>query len=1095
MKSKFLTLATVVFALCLTACGNSNANSSSIHEHTFNDSWNFDETYHWHDASCGHDAVSGKGMHNFGDWVIIEEATEYNNGSRYKICSVCGFKATESIDKLEHVHKPGEAKEENRNEATCTQDGSYDLVTYCYECNKELFREHKTIPALGHNYQKNTIAPTYDDDGLIIYTCSRCGDVYTEKGEDKLEHTYSSSWSHDELSHWHVCTDSGYENLKSEESEHTFEDVVTEATYEEGGYTTHTCIVCGYSYTSNETEKLYLTVIWLNYDGTELERNEKVEYGSIPNYCGQTPTKPHDSTNEFDFIGWEPEVTSITENQVYTAKFEDVERRSFDVSYNLNGGSSSLYDFFAVETKDRDDSFELPSVAPTRENYIFRGWNNIHESRVYKSGDYFDGNFDVEFWAMWELYDLCDECDGAGTLRGDDCSHCYGNGKTRCTNGCTWTNGVYTKMTCPNCKGTSGFTTINGIGGVCNSCYRNYGKIYTANEVTCSKCNGKGYTGNCSYCNGLGYNTITCPSCNGKKGRFEDKSAPILKNSDYRTIELYAKEGYEYSIGGSRWQKSPIFENLEPGTTYTFYQRRATSGNVPFGIMSNPLTTSTKVMRVNNITYVLNGGTNDPSNPSTYTVEDNIVFASPTKTGYTFLGWFDDAGNQVTSIEADTINEDITLNAHWNEGNEYTIVLYPDGGDVDETTITINYDSSYVLPTPTKSGYIFDGWYDDLTKVDNSGTWKYTTNKTFTAHWLIVTYSITYILIGGASNSNPEIYTVEDSFTLQEPTCALGTFEGWYLNDELITNIPAGTTGDLVIESRWNQTDEQKTKAQELKYATQPTISDDEKTITYGLYPQTNVNNASLISSLNSLDTPESNGWYLYKGDYYAKVVASPYDTNRKFDNDISIKKGATYWFKCEPITWNVLSNNNGDYLILSSILLDSQCFHSSSSDRKIDGKTVYASNYEYSEIREWLNDDFYNSAFALGNNHIQTTTVDNSASTANNLNDKYVCNNTEDKVFLLSFQDYLNEEYGFISEGYSYSVDTRYCKVTDYSRAKGAFYSTYSSTLFNGSYWTRSSFGVAYISWVVVSDGRITYFDVYNESNCVRPAITISFN
>ena len=70
------------------------------------------------------------------------------------------------------------------------------------------------------------------------------------------EHTWSDGWSSDATNHWHACTDEGYEDLKKDEANHSFVDVVTPPTYEAGGHTTHTCSVCNYSYVDSETEKL-----------------------------------------------------------------------------------------------------------------------------------------------------------------------------------------------------------------------------------------------------------------------------------------------------------------------------------------------------------------------------------------------------------------------------------------------------------------------------------------------------------------------------------------------------------------------------------------------------------------------------------------------------------------------------------------------------------------------------------------------------------------------------------------------------------------------------------------------------------------------
>ena len=75
------------------------------HEHTFSDSWSKDATHHWHATTCGHPTeVSGKAAHSFGDWTTTKEATEEIEGNKERSCTICGYKATEVIEKLEHTH-------------------------------------------------------------------------------------------------------------------------------------------------------------------------------------------------------------------------------------------------------------------------------------------------------------------------------------------------------------------------------------------------------------------------------------------------------------------------------------------------------------------------------------------------------------------------------------------------------------------------------------------------------------------------------------------------------------------------------------------------------------------------------------------------------------------------------------------------------------------------------------------------------------------------------------------------------------------------------------------------------------------------------
>ena len=195
--------------------------------------------------------------------------------------------------------------------------------------------------------------------------------------------------------------------------------------------------------------------------------------------------------------------------------------------------------------------------------------------------------------------------------------------------------------------------------------------------------------------------------------------------------------------------------------------------------------------------------------------------------------------------------------------------------------------------------------------------------------------------------SHVETETVDASFKETTPATYDATGEGTYtatFTNEAFEEQTATVTLDKLVY-----------------HGEIPLLSDDGETVTYGLYPQTNVNDTDLLEALNELTDAESNGWYLYDNEYYAKVAATPYDSSYTFNNGTTIVSGTTYWFKCEPITWNVLSNNDGEYYILSSVLLDTHRYDASSN------------NYANSEIRTWLNNDFYNSAFALGNSNILT--------------------------------------------------------------------------------------------------------------------------
>lgn len=177
----------------------------------------------------------------------------------------------------------------------------------------------------------------------------------------------------------------------------------------------------------------------------------------------------------------------------------------------------------------------------------------------------------------------------------------------------------------------------------------------------------------------------------------------------------------------------------------------------------------------------------------------------------------------------------------------------------------------------------------------------------------------------------------------------------------------------------------------------------------YGLYPQTVVDDEMVINNLDSL-MPDNLGIYHYGNQYYYKINAlfpfseidmtSTYPTS--FSNNQPIESGATYYFKIEPIKWQVLQETNADYLLYSDIVLDTHSFDDDSN------------NYKDSSIRAFINNDFYQLAFFKDDTKIIETKVDNSLASTLDLFNENVCEDTFDKVFLASQADIYNVDYDF---------------------------------------------------------------------------------
>ena len=154
------------------------------------------------------------------------------------------------------------------------------------------------------------------------------------------------------------------------------------------------------------------------------------------------------------------------------------------------------------------------------------------------------------------------------------------------------------------------------------------------------------------------------------------------------------------------------------------------------------------------IGYELNGGTNDAANPEWYESATGVAsLANPTRTfkgygglvstsAYDFGGWYDNAGlsgSPVTSIPANSTGAK-TLYAKWT-AHTYTITYYPNEGTMPSsyrTTYTVE-TPTFNLPTPSRDGYYFRGWYtnDDFAGANYTQIKerRYARDFTFYAKW------------------------------------------------------------------------------------------------------------------------------------------------------------------------------------------------------------------------------------------------------------------------------------------------------------------------------------------------------------------------
>lgn len=275
------------------------------------------------------------------------------------------------------------------------------------------------------------------------------------------------------------------------------------------------------------------------------------------------------------------------------------------------------------------------------------------------------------------------------------------------------------------------------------------------------------------------------------------------------TITADGRDTYSYLDQTIEGKKKYIYE-VEATVNYIrengVEEKTVSSG---LGIWTTP--------DIYSITYHLNGGENNGSNPALYWAgySDNYIYDAKPRPGYTFTGWYFDEG-LTQKLESrylpSTMTGNLDLYAGW-EPIVYRITYELDGGsnspnNPSEYAIT----TDFVLESPTKDGYDFQGWYTDslfknrITRISSSTTTG--ADMTIYAKWSIHSYRITYILYGGTNNAgNPETYTIEDAVIILKDAVKEGsTFEGWYSDlsyQQKVTQITPADKRDITLFAKW----------------------------------------------------------------------------------------------------------------------------------------------------------------------------------------------------------------------------------------------------------------------------------------------------
>ena len=379
----------------------------------------------------------------------------------------------------------------------------------------------------------------------------------------------------------------------------------------------------------------------------------------------------------------------------------------------------------------------------------------------------------------------------------------------------------------------------------------------------------------------------------------DGQSVKDLSTTNGATVNLYAKwnvNTYTVRYNANGGSGAPGNQTKTYGKTLTLSSTKPTKSNG----------SSTRY-----VTFDGNGG-------STGAANNKIGFN--VSTAYTFSKWNTAANGSGTS---------------YNPGGSYTsnssVTLYAQYSGTD----TIG---SVKLPTPSRTGYTFDGWYTAKTGGTKRGAAgdTYTppaSGETLYAHWTPIAYRINYNLEGGTNHrDNPSTYTIEQSVTLKDPSRTGYRFIKWTPS----SSVAKGSTGEKTFTATWepitrnitvkkddrSYNDTVKILVDGTTYTVNVPAGTESKTVAVPIGHEVKVVDATTTSDkelrVNPLTIPAGNDDAVITVTHISKDITPPKVMNYKLSPDAFIN--TTYYPTATTVTYSPANTD-------SNIELDARYF------------------------------------------------------------------------------------------------------------------------------------------------------------------------
>ena len=531
------------------------------------------------------------------------------------------------------------------------------------------------------------------------------------------------------------------------------------------------------------------TVTWVNEDGTVLETDENVVYGTMPTYDGATPTKEGDAQYTYTFNGgWTPEITAVTGNAEYTAQFTETPKE-YTITFDTDGGST-----IGSITQGYGTAITAPAD-PTKTGYTFAGWLPELPEKMPAENMTIKAQWTVnQYTVTWKNWD-------GGVLKTEQVEY----GATP----------KYTDAT-PTKPATAQYTyTFKGWDKEIVEVTENvtYTAVFdaTVNTYTVTWVNEDGTEllekdENVEYGTTPEYNSATPTKEGDAQYTYTFKGwAPEITavTGDKEYTAVFEQTVNEYTVtwkngdtvlqsGKVKYGTKPTYDGETPTKkgdaqyTYTFKgwtpAVAAVTGDVTYTAQF------TETVNEYTVTWVIDGEKKTTKEPYGAMPEykDTPTKPATEQYTYTFTGW---------TPKITTVTGDATYTAQFSEtARKYKITWVIDG---EKETEEVAYGVKPTHAEPTKDTdehyrYEFSGWQPAITDVSGDAT--YTATFTSTP----VEYTITFDTDGG-NYIAPIMQDYNTAVTAPENPSKTGyTFAGW--EPEIPATMPAE---NMTIKAQW----------------------------------------------------------------------------------------------------------------------------------------------------------------------------------------------------------------------------------------------------------------------------------------------------